>query len=205
MVFWREGTHQPELITRLEITEQLVDLDATKDQVKDSPKPETDQPISRQYEATLLDHYGLQHYWTVSPATPAGVPHFPYAGPIAPVSGTPSPDDVAGSRLDEENYHLQSSKDLTSYSVYANDEKAGSISDILFDSTTWQVRFIEIESDGIMERDRYVLPVQVFKDFDPLESSAHVPVALQVIEDAPKSETLTDDDERELNAYYGIK
>ncbi|GAK02899.1 hypothetical protein JCM19037_1169 [Geomicrobium sp. JCM 19037] len=107
--------------------------------------------------------------------------------------------------MDEENYHLQSSKDLTSYSVYANDEKMGSISDILFDSTTWQVRFIEIESDGIMERDRYVLPVQVFKDFDPLESRAHVPVALQVIEDAPKSETLTDDDEKELNAYYGIK
>ncbi|GAK02898.1 hypothetical protein JCM19037_1168 [Geomicrobium sp. JCM 19037] len=82
MVFWREGTHQPELITRLEITEQLVDLDATKDQVKDSPKPETDQPISRQYEATLLDHYGLQHYWTVSPATPAGFHTFHMQGQL---------------------------------------------------------------------------------------------------------------------------
>ncbi|MBB6450724.1 uncharacterized protein YrrD [Geomicrobium halophilum] len=201
----------PELITRLDIEAQFINVRATKDQIKDSPKPIEHEPISRSYESTLLDHYGLDHYW-LGPATgPGPAPMLPGGGPIPPVTpGT----DISNTRyevppetkLDEQEYHLQSTKDLRGYSVDVAGEKVGTISDVLFDSNSWQVLFMEVDTAGFLSKDKTIVPVEWFETFNPADQHAITRFSQNMLETAPNyddSIPLSEEYINQIRRHYG--
>jgi uncharacterized protein YrrD len=53
----------PNWIERISWTESQVQVDLTREQIKDSPEYEPGHPVGREYETELYRHYGFPGYW----------------------------------------------------------------------------------------------------------------------------------------------
>lgn len=53
----------PPWIESIEWAERQVQVDLTKQGVKESPEYDPSQPVNREYEVQLYDYYGRPHYW----------------------------------------------------------------------------------------------------------------------------------------------
>ncbi|SDI99347.1 PRC-barrel domain-containing protein [Natribacillus halophilus] len=214
----------PALTNRLDIHEQTLDIQATKDQVKNSPQPSEHEPISRAYEASILDHYGLNYYWASPHYGPGPPPLLTGGGPVSPFTpgATLGENTEAGvgpeairkavereqeKKVNEEDYYLQSTKDLRGYTVYAAEDKVGTVSDVIFDVDNWQVFFMEVDTAGFLAKDKYLVPVEWFREFVPVEERAYTRFSdKNIVEQAPdydESTPLTDDYIAALRHHYG--
>ncbi|MGO9935562.1 MAG: PRC-barrel domain-containing protein [Steroidobacteraceae bacterium] len=96
--------------------EQLLSVQLTRQQVEDSPNIDTDRPVSRQHERTLLKHYDYPCYWNGSEPLNANV-------------------DL------HDDQHLRSSEAIASYRIHATDGQLGHVACLLFDEN-WKIRYI---------------------------------------------------------------
>ena len=59
-----DGLVSPIAVKRIDWQRNLVQVELTQQQVKESPNVDTDKPVSRQHEADFFDYYGYPYYWT---------------------------------------------------------------------------------------------------------------------------------------------
>lgn len=193
----------PELINNLNFAEQSVGVQATKEQIKNSPKPEDHKPVSRSYETKLSDHYNAGSYW-MPPAAGAGGAMLPVGGPLVP-GQSDMETEPNESTNDNEEYFLQSTEDIKGYSVSAGGKDAGKVTDIVFDTTTWQIRFVEIDTAGLFSKDKTLIPVEQFKEFDSVNEIAEIRSSRSVIEEAPEYDentALTEEYDTHVTDHY---
>jgi len=124
----------------------------TKEQVRDAPPIESDQPVSRQYEERYFQHYGWDPYWAMPggmgmlmPTAVLNPAAFADEGSVRPregeVSENPQPDapsEPAGDR------HLRSSHEVRGYGIHAQDGELGHVSDFILDDADWRIRYLVI-------------------------------------------------------------
>jgi uncharacterized protein YrrD len=209
----------PQLINRLDLAGQAIQMNASKDQIKDSPKPDEHEPISRSYEASVLNYYNLEPYWIPTADSTDTEPVMPVGGPFAPMDDDdnnarpahdtavtgPEEDEVEASR-NKEDYYLQSTKDLRGYDIDVSGENIGTISDVVFDTNDWSVQFIEVDTAGALSSDHSLVPVEWFNQFNALDESATASVSREAVENSPDYEasmTLTDDYGEEIRRHFG--
>jgi uncharacterized protein YrrD len=101
---------------------KLLPVSLTRRQVEQSPRIDTDKPVTRQHEKTYLGHYDYPCYW----------------------NGTGS--DGALSAADD--HHLRSCKAVVSYHVHATDGEIGPVQGYLFDVETWSIRSMIVRTGG---------------------------------------------------------
>ncbi len=110
----------------------LVNL--TRQQIEDSPSIDRHKPVSRQHEEDYHQYFGYNYYAEAMPSW--GLPGYPVIVPAPPtMTNTQSTDDP----------HLRSAKELTGYSVEANDGAVGEIIDFLIDGRTWMIREVVVQ------------------------------------------------------------
>lgn len=120
-------------------------VDLTREQVRNSPGVELDQPVSRQHEALLHEYYGWPHYWTTPAPYPAGTTAA--ASMAFPVgsSGAREAGDPAGAAVSEEmemphgDPHLHSMAEVRGYKIAAVDGAIGHVEEFLIDTQPWRV------------------------------------------------------------------
>jgi uncharacterized protein YrrD len=112
----------PLAVRAMEWGRRRVDVELTRQQVRDSPDIDTDKPVSRQHEAAFLSYYGYPTYWD---------------GAIEKTK------EQAAAYADS---HLRSSREVMGYRVQALDGTVGHIENFLFDEDSWQVRYIEVDT-----------------------------------------------------------
>ena len=108
----------------------------TRDQVRNSPEVDTDQPVSRQMEESMGLYYGWPSWWaallpaSATPELAAGSP--PIAVAVGP-AGDP---------------HLRSVREVTGYKARATDaeEGIGVVEDFLLDDDDWTVRYVIVRA-----------------------------------------------------------
>jgi hypothetical protein len=110
----------------------LVNL--TRQQIEDSPSIDQHKPVSRQQEVEYHQHYGYNYY--AEAMSSWGLAGYPVIVPLPPMT---TQKQSAG------DAHLRSAKELTGYSVEANDGTVGEISDFLVDGRTWVIREVVVE------------------------------------------------------------
>ena len=54
----------PQAIRGVDWEHQRVDVDLTREQIRDAPGIELDKPVSRQQEASYFDYLGYPYYWS---------------------------------------------------------------------------------------------------------------------------------------------
>jgi hypothetical protein len=117
---------------------KTVAVNLTRDQIRSSPSPESNRPVSRQFEEAYYRHFGWPYYW---------------AGPYL---WGPSPYPILPSLPVEESLqaeirrapgtggdpHLRSTDEIIGYHLRARDGEIGHVEDFLFDDRDWSIRYL---------------------------------------------------------------
>jgi sporulation protein YlmC with PRC-barrel domain len=152
-----------------------------RQQVKASPPIDADQPVSRQHETELLDHYGYPYYWrgpllwgaTAYTADPLGL--------VPPVSNAPGKQGEAP--IDP---HLRSANEVTGYHLQTTHDPLGHIEDFLLDTANWAIRYLVVDTCNWLPGRHVVIPPQWIKGVDWTERVVNVGVTRDVVETAPE-------------------
>jgi hypothetical protein len=120
-------------------------LNLTREQIKNSPDVDSDQPVSRQKELEFQRYYRWPYFWTgagiwgVAP-TAEGLVGDPYAWADV------SQDAVLGPRVDGQDPHLRSVKEVLRYRIEATDAYFGRVNDVLVDLEDWSLPYLVIDT-----------------------------------------------------------
>lgn len=134
----------PSAVWQPDWEDRSIPVDLTMEQVRNSPEIDTDQPVSRQQEVALGQHYGWVPYWN-----PEGYPLAAAAYPVAAegVLETPQGDP-----------HLRSSHEVGRYMVSASDAELGMADDFIISDTEWSIPYIVVRTGGWFHGQKLLLP-----------------------------------------------
>jgi len=136
--------------------DRALTVNATREQVRNSPPVDWDRPVSRADEGTLHDYYGWPYYWATAPLGGIGPGVAPLLAPPAAAS-IPSgirgeADAVAADQTDrpgspdQRDPHLRSANEIRGYRIEARSGSAGHVDDFLIDSACWAIRYLVVDT-----------------------------------------------------------
>ncbi len=173
--------------------ERELSVALTRPQIESAPPLDADAPVSRRYEMLWARHYGHGLYW-VGPALWGPIPY-----PVALRDG----DEASGrdflneaQQLDEE-HHLRSTAEVLGYRVRTSDGEFGSVTDFVFDTLDWGLRYLGVKSSA----GHFLLPSRWVSDVQWLNRLLEVDRTTRTLERAPHYEPsvpLRDADEARL-------
>jgi hypothetical protein len=167
----------------------------TKKQLEDSPKLDTDLPVSRQYEDSYYGFYGWPVYW--------GGPN---AWGMYPEI-TRDPDQWRGEMATADGWdpHLRSTKEVEGYELQATDGDIGKIVDFVIDDQSWSIRYLVVETGSWLAGKKVLIPPSWTERVSWEHKKVVVNVARSMIEHAPEytgTEMLTREYESHLYRHY---
>lgn len=115
-------------------------VDLTREQVRNSPKIDTADAVSRQYEASLIDHYGWPIYWQ------EGFYYPPLSvAAVLPLKAKETEEETVPP-LRRSDPHLQSMRDVAGCQIHATDGNIGHAEDFIVDDTEWAIRYLVVDT-----------------------------------------------------------
>ena len=106
----------PSVLLQPDWNRKLLPVSVTKEQVRNSPDIDTDQPVSRQQQVSLARYYGWSSYLEVPAEAREDL-----------LTGDP---------------HLRSCRELMGYSVQGGGEMLGEVDDFIVDDKKWEIRYL---------------------------------------------------------------
>ena len=193
---------------------KLLPISITKQQVKDSPKINTQKPVSRQHEIQHLRYYGYPYYWGGVGLWCSGMN--PYAmSPghvVAPTNHiepkTFSSEIVARERglHRGENSNLRSCEAVVGYSIHAIDGEVGHAAGPLVDKETWAIRYIVIDTSDWWISHQVLIAPQWITDVNWADQSITVHLTRESVKTAPDFDSTRElNRERETGLYHHDK
>ena len=141
----------PISVESIDWIQKVVRVRLNKQQVKGSPQIDTEMPVSRQHEVSLLDYYGFPDYWTGSllwGATPYPVrPSYELVENRSP-STAPVPNDL----------YLRSLNEVKDYPLEATDAAIGTLEDFVVDNGSWALRYVVADTREWLIGKHLVIP-----------------------------------------------
>lgn len=182
------------------MTEGTIPFSMTKEKVKNSPAPETEEPVSQQYQKDLFAYYGWPPYWGNGMALGGPAP----LAPPLPLKISPksSPKDMP-----DKDPHLRSTKEVTGYHVHARDGEIGHVEDMAIEDGTWKVRYLVVETRNWLPGRQVLVSPDWVGGIDWFEREVHFDVGKERIRNSPplsEGAPLERDYEERLHAYYGL-
>ncbi len=180
-------------------------VELTKSQIKTSPDISADQPVSRQMESRLYDHYGWDSAW--------GDGYFG-TGPLAMGLGT-QPYMLSSrsrrrvnhdARPNDGDPHLRSIEAITGYHVHATDGAIGHVKDLLVDDVSWGIRYILIDTRNWWPGEKVLIAPCSVRDIEWTGKLVALDVTREQVKGSPRydpSKTTDRAYDEQLHAYYG--
>ncbi|MBU1295340.1 MAG: PRC-barrel domain-containing protein [Gammaproteobacteria bacterium] len=202
--------------------EHILPVLITTDQVKNSPKIDTDQPVSRQHEMDYLGFYGYPNYWGGTGLWAGGMyPYLMYPGYIDSLNGDEEIHKAevahqavydAENQENQENHqnkdpNLRSCQAIIDYHVHAKDGDIGHIAEILVEENTWAVRYLVINTSNWWGGHQVLISPEWIKDIDWLDESLTIDLTRQLVKDSPEynsTEQINRHQEAEMYEHYGL-
>lgn len=190
---WLNGRRvlvSPLAIVPGELPNDRIPVRLTRQQVKDSPPVDTDQPVSRHYEQAYADYYGNAYYW-------AG-PHLwgigGYASMLDVQPIPPGPADRELRALAEaeqaaaEATHLRSCREVRGYRIAAADGDIGHVSDFLVDGETWGIAQLIVDKRNWLPAGQVLVPPAAVGHIDWNTRSLRLEMTREEIRSSPPYE-----------------
>lgn len=145
----------PRSVRGIDWNEEVIRVDLTKDQVKDSPSIDTDRPVSRQHEIDYYRYFGYPNYWEGANLWGNTMVPYPWVGAaVDPMIPRESVDPTVAreirGRIDEElddaDVHLRSCDEVIGYEILATDGSIGEVDDFVFDDESFAIRFLVVDT-----------------------------------------------------------
>jgi len=165
----------------------------TKAEVEGCPPMSAHEPVSRQMEAELVRHLGIEAYWTRLP------------GGVLPIAVSPLVTKM--SAADElADPDLRSCDEVHGYHIQGSDGEIGHVADFLVDDESWVVRYLVVDTRNWLPGRRVVVGVGWLSDIDWPDARVHVEMTRAEIEASPRyepTETVGGDYIEQLMEHYG--
>jgi hypothetical protein len=158
---------------------QLLSVGMTRQQIKDSPDIDTDRPVSRQHERTLLDHYDYPCYWNGSEPLTEGI-------------------------AIQDDQHLRSSEAMRKYHIRASDGQIGHLDSLLFDEN-WRIRYIIASTSDWWLGHQVLIAAQWIADVSWDDRTVTVSLTKDAVKNSPPYHArnqLDRDEEIRLHRHY---
>ncbi len=120
---------------------QVLPVELTREQVKDSPDIDAAKPVLRQHEMELFEYYGWSPYWGVSPEDST-----------AHVDSTDEQAGIAPGKPTLCSMHV-----LTGYAIRATDGAVGHVEDFVLEDESWIVRYIVVNTRHWLSGNRVIV------------------------------------------------
>ena len=198
----------PKAVRRVTLPENAIELDLSKEQVRNSPSAEADKPVSRQHEVELHQYYGWSPYWLGT--GPLGAA----AAPTAAAIGTAyysRPSDIGTVGHDREpagDPHLRSSREVRGYKIECEDGDFGHLEDFLVDDARWSIPYVVVDTRNWLPGRKVVLPSRDVKGISWADRRVFAKVDRAQIERSPEiasSDVLSMNGEQRLADYYQLR
>lgn len=201
----------PIAIHQVDDTEQQISVNLNRQQVKESPDIDTDQPVSRQQELELFRYYNYPSYWG-GPGIWGGGMYPSYPGSITNLAEPLRSDadmDIAQQPLQtsesQGDPHLRSTREVAGYVIQAQDGEIGHISDFIMSDDTWSLRYIEVDTRNWWPGKHVLVAPRWIEAIDWAIKTVNVNLLREAIKQAPEydpSQPVTRDYEEALHQHY---
>lgn len=184
----------PHSVRGIDWNDEVVNVDLTRQQVKDSPGIDTDRPVSRQNEIDYHRYFGYPNYWEGANLWGSAMLPYPWVRASADpmIAGQPVDPAVAREihgRIDEEldtaDVHLRSCDEIIGYEILATDGSIGEVDDFVFDDESWAIRSVVVDTRKWLPG-KHVLVAPASIDHVSWEDrEVYVTMTRQAIKDSP--------------------
>lgn len=189
-----EALHPPDWIKRIFPT------DLSRDQIRHSPDIDTEMPVSRNQERNLLQYFGWPLYWGES-----------YIGPgtNASLMSTMAAQEAQSQHETDQkecDTHLRSTREIKGYHIQTPQGTIGHVSDFLFEDSSWQIRYIVVNTKNILPGKKVLLSVEWIETIDWPGATLDVSISKEMIKQSPRfdpSQPVNQNYENDLFDYYG--
>jgi hypothetical protein len=168
----------PASIERADLTNNLFEVNLTREQIENAPPLDEDAPVSRQYEISWIAYYGLSPYWLGQ--LTSGATDKP--GELL-LNGKRT--DAADDSDENQDKNLRSVNEVMGYRIHGSDRKLGQVEDFILDDESWYVRYL-IVNTGNWLLGRKVLISHLWIEFVSwMEGSVSVNLTAGQIKNSP--------------------
>jgi sporulation protein YlmC with PRC-barrel domain len=180
----------------------------TKQQVKDSPDIDSEQPVSRQMETDLYGHYGWNPYWGNGLYMGAygygGVMSSPFLGPGP--NARWGENEVAEAQRNRHDPHLRSIAAVEGYHIHATDGKIGHVEDMLVEEADWRIHYLVVDTRNWWLGKRVLISPRSAREVSWTDRTIDLNVNGDAVKNSPAydaSTTVDRDYEHLFDTYYG--
>lgn len=170
-------------------------VNLTRKQIEDSPSPDSDKPVSRQFEERYYDYYGVPAYWG-GPSMWGPVPN------LVRDREQWKSMKTGGRSWDPS---LRSTKDVSGHVIHATDGDIGKVDDFIIDDETWTIRYFVVDTKKWIPGRKVLVSPQWITNISWEDSRVFTDLSRDVIRNAPEydpDEFLTRELETKLWDYY---
>ena len=101
---------------------------------------------------------------------------------------------------------LRNASEIKGYAITASDGRLGTVSDFLFDDSSWLVRWMVVDTGKWLSGRKVLLPPSVLGHLDPRQKEFSVRLTMQEVKDSPEVDTeqsVSRQMETKVYDYYG--
>ncbi len=120
--------------------ERELKVSLSKESIKDQPKLDDHETVSREFEKLYFDYFGYGYYWQ-------GVEMWgEYSQPTFLFKRNMLSYDSVDNNEIEQNNSLRSANEILHYGIEETDGKTGHVEDFIWDTESWSLRFLVIDT-----------------------------------------------------------
>ena len=159
-------------------------VNLTKEQVRSSPKTNGAEPVSRQHEIELHEHYVWPFYW--------GGFYIPQGyGTDATISGDVEiAEETPAAGLLKGDPHLRATQEVIQCRVHAVDGSIGNVEDFLVDDETWTIRYLVVNMEEWLPGRRVLVSPRWVTSVSWSDKEVFVNLQREAIKKSPKFDHL---------------
>jgi hypothetical protein len=145
----------PISLHHIDIENEKIEVNLTKQLIKDSPTIEDDKTVSRAFEELYFKYFGYGYYWT----GPGAWGEYAYPTYLAQPVSVPSVAELESIDFTEspKGNHLRSIEELQGYHIKAKNGSFGQIHDLILDSENWEIPLIVVDTHQLLPGGKKVL------------------------------------------------
>lgn len=174
----------PLSVTKVDWDNKTIDVDMTREKVKNSPDVDTKMPISRREQIEYHRYFGWPHYWpstgVLGPGMAAG------SAAEAPMVPPGLPADLEGDEVSEEEAHLRSAVEVIGYVINAQDGDIGQVTDLVVDEHDWSIESLVVDTSSWWSGSEVVIEPGDVKDIDWAGQLVTVDLTRSAIRERPE-------------------
>jgi hypothetical protein len=202
-LFGKDVLISPYAFSEIDWNNKEIHAKLTREQIKNSPDIDTEQPISRKKELEYHNYYGYPIYW----GGPGLWGSAAYPAAMSALYQEMEKREQKEREESEQEKHLRSVNEVDGYSIDALNGEVGHTEDFIAEDDSWCIRYMVVDTRKLLPGKKVIISPEWIKEIDWGESRVVVDLLAETIRNSPEidlEEPISKKDEEDLFNYYGF-